>query len=62
MKEETRGRKPLPDEIRRSGVIRFRVTDQERQLLKDAAEEKGEDLSNWMRSILLRAARRIFGD
>lgn len=42
----------------RSLSVRFRVNESERDLLREAADFAGLDLSSWIRERLLRAARK----
>jgi uncharacterized protein (DUF1778 family) len=37
-------------------LIQIRVTSEQRQILKDAADRSGLDLSSWMRMVGLKAA------
>lgn len=37
-------------------MIRFRVTDEQRDLIQAAAEARGLDLSAWIRELVLNAA------
>lgn len=43
------GRKPLPDAVRRSREIRFRMTEDERARAIEAATRLGLDLSEYLR-------------
>ena len=57
--EETprrRGRPRKEDAGRKDDVIRFRVTDEQRERLQAAAEAEGLDLSAWIRELALKAA------
>ena len=36
----------------------LRFKPEERELIKEAADKAGQDMSNWIRGVLLRAARR----
>jgi len=40
-----------------NGKVEFQVTEEQRQVMKDAAKEQGLTLSGWARSTLLRIAR-----
>lgn len=51
-----KGRPSKPEEFRKTNVLRIRLTESERALLDDAADEK--DTSTWARNILIRAAKR----
>jgi len=51
-----KGRPPKPEEFRKTNVLRIRLTESERALLDDAADE--QDTSTWARNILKRAANR----
>ena len=46
-----------PDPARRKVTMRFRCTEPEELLLKEAARAYGEDFSGWARRILLEAAQ-----
>lgn len=50
-----RGRPPKPDEERKSFMLRIRMTEEQREVLAGAA---GENISDWARDVLLRAAKR----
>jgi uncharacterized protein (DUF1778 family) len=41
---------------RKEGLIQIRVTAEQRQKLKEAAEHAGLDLSSWLRMVGLKAA------
>ena len=47
-------RKPLRE--RKEDLIQIRVTAEQRQRLKEAADQAGLDLSSWMRMVGLKAA------
>lgn len=49
-------RKAAP--MRKDDSIRIRVTGQQKKLLGKAAQETGLDLSSWLRSVALEAAKR----
>jgi hypothetical protein len=51
-----RGRPRKEDAGRKEDVIRFRVTDEQRDLIQAAAEARGLDLSAWIRELVLKAA------
>lgn len=54
------GRPALPDEERREKPLRIRLTDEERQLLDQAAEAAGcANTSCWARETLEKAAKRL---
>jgi hypothetical protein len=53
------GRKPLAGEVKKSDVLRIRLTGDERRLLDRAAEDEGT--STWARSVLLRVAKKATG-
>lgn len=58
MEKPRRGRPPkTPDELR-SGVYQLRLTEAEREAYEAAAQSAGETLSEWMRGVLTRAAKR----
>ena len=50
-----RGRPPKPDEERKSYMLRIRMTEDQKDELREAA---GQNISDWARAILLRAAKR----
>jgi uncharacterized protein (DUF1778 family) len=50
-----RGRPPKSDEDRRSAELRIRLTEDEREILDEAA---GGKTSTWARELLLKAASR----
>jgi CxxC motif-containing protein (DUF1111 family) len=50
-----RGRPPKADEERKSYMLRIRMTEQQREVLAEAA---GGNISDWARDVLLRAAKR----
>jgi len=45
----------------RGNVLRIRLTEEERQVLDDAARGKGLETSSWARSELLGQARKVLG-
>jgi uncharacterized protein (DUF1778 family) len=47
-----------PEELKQA-LIQVRVTTDQRQRLKDAADRTGLDLSSWLRMVGLRAALEI---
>lgn len=51
-----RGRPRKEDAGRKDDVIRFRVTDEQRDLIQAAADARGVDLSAWIRELVLNAA------
>jgi uncharacterized protein (DUF1778 family) len=53
------GRPPLSDEERRDKPLRIRLTDEERELIDEAAENAGEPSSAWARDLLVREAARL---
>ena len=55
MDKNERGRPPKADDERKDNVLRIRMTQEERDLLDQAADEK---TSTWAREVLLRAAKR----
>lgn len=57
MAQETRdrGRPPKSDEERKSYMLRIRMTEEQKELLKEVA---GDNISDWARDVLLRAAKR----
>ena len=62
VQEATRmGRPPLPDEERRDKPLRIRMTDDERALVDEAAQQAGVPTSQWARDVLERTARRQVG-
>lgn len=50
-----RGRPPKPAEERKSYMLRIRMTEEQRDVLREVA---GENISDWARDVLLRAAKR----
>ena len=52
------GRPTKADAERKTNMLRIRLTENDRQLLDDAAESSAMDTSTWARSVLLRNARR----
>ena len=55
MENNERGRPPKADDERKDNVLRIRMTQEERDLLDQAADGK---TSTWARESLLRAAKR----
>lgn len=54
-----RGRPPFPPGERRSKALRLLVNEREERLMLDAASAMGDKkLSQWMREVLLEAAKR----
>jgi hypothetical protein len=49
------GRPPKPDEERKSYMLRIRMTEEQKDLLREVA---GDNISDWARDVLLRAAKR----
>ena len=58
MEKRPRGRPEKPESERKKRMIAFRVEDDERDQLEQAAELSGVRLSEWIRAKLLSAARR----
>jgi uncharacterized protein (DUF1778 family) len=54
-----RGRPKKPPGDTRKTFFQIRVTDEEREIIKQAAEAKSLDASAWARSELLSLARKI---
>ena len=54
MDKNERGRPPKADDERKDNVLRIRMTQEERQLLDQAADGK---TSTWARGVLVRAAK-----
>lgn len=52
------GRPKLPKGERKSGLIEIRVSGPEQAAMEAAAETTGLKLSEWLRELALRAARR----
>jgi uncharacterized protein (DUF1778 family) len=52
------GRPALPQEEVRKALIGVRVREDERDLVKKAADAAGKSVSDWAREILVREARR----
>ena len=55
MENNERGRPPKAEDERKSAELRIRMTQEERELLDQAAVEK---TSTWARDVLVRAAKR----
>jgi hypothetical protein len=55
MGKSKRGRPPVPDEEKRKPAFLLKLTDDEHELIKQAA---GGKTSTWAREVLLRAAKR----
>ena len=55
MDKNERGRPPKADDERKDNVLRIRMTQDEREILDQAADGK---TSSWARDVLLRAAKR----
>lgn len=49
------GRPPKPDEERKSYMLRIRMTEEQKEVLREVA---GDNISDWAREVLLRAAKR----
>lgn len=49
------GRPPKPDDERKSYMLRIRMTEEQKGTLREVA---GENISDWAREVLLRAAKR----
>lgn len=58
MKKPRMGRPPKSPEDRREQGIRIPLTDAEKLLIEQRAEEDGEKPVTWARSALLRAAQK----
>jgi uncharacterized protein (DUF1778 family) len=58
MEKRKRGRPPKDPEALRGEVYQLRLTDAEREAYSGAAEAAGQKLSEWMRAVLTRAAKR----
>ena len=54
-KVETRGRPEKPQKEKRSVVVQFRCTTDEKKLLDMAAKKSGQKLSDWLRENVLLA-------
>jgi hypothetical protein len=50
-----RGRPPKPEEEVKSYMLRIRMTEEQREVLKEVS---GGNISDWARDVLLRAAKR----
>ena len=57
VRKRIKRRKALDD--RKEDLIQIRVTAEQRQKLKEAAERRGLDLSSWLRMIGLAAATEV---
>jgi uncharacterized protein (DUF1778 family) len=53
------GRKPLSKKPKTDRPLRIRLTDDERQLLDDAANIEGQPTSSWAREMLIKIANRL---
>jgi hypothetical protein len=53
-----RGRPELEDSEKRSLIIQFRCTSEEKQLMEKAAEHNGKRLSDWLRDQAVKTAKR----
>lgn len=53
-----RGRPELSDSERRSVVTQFRCTPEERERMERAAKSRGKRLSDWLRELAIRGAKR----
>ncbi|HWL29883.1 MAG TPA: hypothetical protein VNQ97_13335 [Burkholderiaceae bacterium] len=58
-KRSARGRPALPDEEKRDQLIQFRCSAGEKAGIEDAAAKSGKHLSDWLRDLAIRAARRL---
>jgi uncharacterized protein (DUF1778 family) len=52
------GRPPIDPEKRRNAPVAVRLTDQERELIEDAAAADGMSLSRWISARAVAAAKR----
>jgi len=57
-KTSKRGRPELEDGEKRSVIVQFRVTPEERESLEKAADTQDKRLSDWLRDQAVRAAKR----
>jgi uncharacterized protein (DUF1778 family) len=55
------GRPKKPDSERKADELRIRMTEEERLLLDDAAQNAGQETSTWARETLLKIASKISG-
>lgn len=55
------GRPKKPETKTMSYMLRIRMTEQDRQLLEQAAQSKSLELSTWARSELVLLARKLTG-
>lgn len=53
------GRPTIPAEEKRDQIVQFRCTAGERAEIEQAAEKSERRLSDWLRDLALRAARRV---
>jgi len=53
--------KKKPEALKKGEMIRVRVTAEQKDLLTQAAQQAGLELSGWLRSIGLREAKRVLG-
>ncbi|MEM8739843.1 MAG: hypothetical protein AAGG38_15380 [Planctomycetota bacterium] len=52
------GRPPISDKGKADAVIRFRLTQEEKAAIEDAAQKAGVKPSEWMRNHLLKLAEK----
>jgi uncharacterized protein (DUF1778 family) len=50
-----------PQERRHSQQFNLRVTPEQDELIREAAEFSGQSVSDWLRGLALREARRLLG-
>jgi uncharacterized protein (DUF1778 family) len=53
--------KTTPPERRHSAQFNLRVTPEQDELIREAAEHAGQSVSDWIRGLALREARRELG-
>ena len=56
--KRSRGRPPLAEGVKKGGVVRFRVNDDERVLVERAAERASVSMSEWILRVVRAAARQ----
>lgn len=53
--------KTKPQERRHSQQFNLRVTPEQDQVIREAAEFAGQSVSDWLRGLALREARKVLG-
>jgi uncharacterized protein (DUF1778 family) len=60
-KKKQRGRPPKAEAERKTNRLMLKMTTEQRERYEQAAEAKGQALSDWIRSVCDRAAKRQSG-